>query len=270
MHTHVHTTANLAPEVERAVRSFTERWVDAIEPLAADLEEAVRNNATTLTSIEAIRSEVSPTVGEYTADIQALFREHSRESAKAGRALAARRNELDIRFDVLPQSTIDQLDEWKTTVSDEVADTLEEDITNYLRGAAEEGLSSDAIADQFQEEFVDGRLTDWKADQLARDNTVAPANAGNHSALQDSSAIAKRWVTTLDGRQRETHEAADGQVVAVDQPFIVGGFRAQHPGDPSLPVAEFTQCRCTLAAVFESDLTMDQIQRLQAGERIQL
>jgi uncharacterized protein with gpF-like domain len=56
--------------------------------------------------------------------------------------------------------------------------------------------------------------------------------------------VKKRWDATLDGRTRETHAIADGQVVNVDDFFLVGGFTAKMPRDPNLPPKESIRCRC--------------------------
>lgn len=264
----VTANAELSPEQERAVRDFIERWNRTVEPLAESLESAIRRGVLDLGTTDAIRTDIKAEFGNFTNDLDVIFREHAKDAAQAGRAIAARQHQLDISFDIVPRRTIDELEDWATTASGHVSDTLEDNVTAWLKGAHEEGLSVDDIADQFQDEFVDGRLKDWKAEQLARDNTVAPSNAGNHSALEDApGVVGEQWLDAGDGRVRETHEEADGQVVGVDQPFLVGGYEAMHPGDPALPVEEFTQCRCTAVPVFANDLTADQEATLRAGGR---
>jgi uncharacterized protein with gpF-like domain len=47
----------------------------------------------------------------------------------------------------------------------------------------------------------------------------------------------KRWVTTIDGRQRATHEAMHGTEVQIDQLFPVDGG-VQVPGENAY------NCRC--------------------------
>ena len=54
----------------------------------------------------------------------------------------------------------------------------------------------------------------------------------------------KMWVTRRDERVRHTHNAADGQVVPLDQPFLVGGYGMMHPGDRNAPASETINCRC--------------------------
>lgn len=64
------------------------------------------------------------------------------------------------------------------------------------------------------------------------------------AALGAQGFTRKRWVTMHDDRVRETHAAADGQTVGLDEPFIVGGYPMMHPGDRNAPVGETINCRC--------------------------
>jgi uncharacterized protein with gpF-like domain len=56
----------------------------------------------------------------------------------------------------------------------------------------------------------------------------------------------KEWVAVLDRKTRSTHVQADGQVVALNEPFTVGGFSMRFPTDGSLgaPAGEIVNCRC--------------------------
>ena len=58
-----------------------------------------------------------------------------------------------------------------------------------------------------------------------------------------------RWVARMDRFTRPTHLEANGQTVAMDEPFLVAGYYLDAPGDPSAPPAVSANCRCTLIAV---------------------
>jgi hypothetical protein len=271
----LHVTASqlddslLPPEVERAVRDFIDNWEGTVDPVADDLVEAVRSETIDLGTTQSIRADIKQRLGNFTQDFEVLFREHTENAVQAGRAVAGRRFSLDVSFDRVPRRTLRQLDDWPATLSETVSDTLADDVSSYLRGAHEEGLSVDKIADQFQDEFVDGRIKNWKAEQLARDTTIPPSNAGSHSAFQDAdSVVGEEWLATGDSRTRDTHLEADGQVTAVDTPFLVGGHTARYPGDPRLPIEESTQCRCTTVPVFADELSDGQLATIRAGGRV--
>ena len=56
----------------------------------------------------------------------------------------------------------------------------------------------------------------------------------------------KKWVTIMDGREREWHGEADGMLVPIDQPFEVGGELLMYPLDTSLGATadNIANCRC--------------------------
>jgi len=60
----------------------------------------------------------------------------------------------------------------------------------------------------------------------------------------------KEWSAIGDSLTRETHLDADGQQRQVDEPFNVGGYRLQYPGDASLGAGLETIIDCRCSAVF--------------------
>lgn len=262
---------DFSPEVERAYQWLLDQYRNQLDPIEADIEEYLAEaSGDDLETLASIRSELESRFGAYTADFQEVFREGAERGAEAGRAVAARRLSLDIAFDQVPEETLSVLDDWSEVAADSTLETITEDSTRWLRGAHEEGLSIDDIRDQVQE-LYDDRLEDHVARRAARTATVSSSNTGNHSAhVSADGVIAERWLATGDDRTRDSHLAADGQVVAVDGSFEVGGVYAEYPGDPSLPVGELANCRCTVVGVFADDLTEDQIESIEAGERIWL
>jgi len=55
----------------------------------------------------------------------------------------------------------------------------------------------------------------------------------------------KMWVSAIDDRTRESHRAADGQTVPLNQPFIVQGEQLMYPGDFAGSASNVIHCRCT-------------------------
>lgn len=56
----------------------------------------------------------------------------------------------------------------------------------------------------------------------------------------------KQWVSRHDNATRPTHLEVDGTVIPITQPFIVGGYSLDRPGDRSGPPEEVFNCRCSL------------------------
>ena len=89
-----------------------------------------------------------------------------------------------------------------------------------------------------------------RATLISRTETVAASNAGAVDRYQKEGVEKKEWFAAMDERTRETHAAANGQIVAVRDSFIVGADSMQGPGQGSLP-EENINCRCTVLPVVE-------------------
>lgn len=63
--------------------------------------------------------------------------------------------------------------------------------------------------------------------------------------------------STIDTRTREAHFAADGQVVALDQPFVVDGEELDYPGDPNGSGDNVINCRCSFVVQDNTDVGSD-------------
>ena len=59
----------------------------------------------------------------------------------------------------------------------------------------------------------------------------------------------REWVAAQGERTREDHSAANGQIVSMNQPFIVGGEELMYPGDPNGSAENVINCRCIVAYV---------------------
>ena len=62
-------------------------------------------------------------------------------------------------------------------------------------------------------------------------------------AIQRGASVVKQWDSTLDGRTRPSHQAVDGEIVGVNEPFSNG---LMYPGDPNGSASEVVNCRCCL------------------------
>lgn len=95
---------------------------------------------------------------------------------------------------------------------------------------------------------LDAEKSYWetRANRIARTESTALHGFGADGVLAAEGWTHKKWVATLDKRTRDSHAAADGQVVPVDGQFSVGLSALQFPGDPSGPAEEVINCRCTI------------------------
>jgi hypothetical protein len=95
---------------------------------------------------------------------------------------------------------------------------------------------------------IDANQNAWRTrgELIARTEATASFSFGALAALRDEGAETKTWLATPGPRTRPEHAAADGQTVPTDQPFQVGGYAMQMPGDPSAPPHLVCRCRCTV------------------------
>lgn len=65
--------------------------------------------------------------------------------------------------------------------------------------------------------------------------------------------LKKQWRRSRKIHSRATHDAIDGQIQDVDQPFVLpNGIRLMHPRDPKGPAAETINCGCVSLPYMES------------------
>ena len=100
------------------------------------------------------------------------------------------------------------------------------------------------------------RLVRLRGEVIARTEGLPAIRAAKHEAYQQLADdgrievmdIVRGWSTNEDGRQRDTHDAMNGQEVrGLDAPFVSpSGAQFRFPGDSSLgaPLKELAACRC--------------------------
>ena len=77
-------------------------------------------------------------------------------------------------------------------------------------------------------------------------------NAAAMAGYEEAGAEGKEFIATPDERTRDGHAEADGQVVALAEPFIVRNADGEDeelmfPGDPNGSASNSCNCRCTVA-----------------------
>lgn len=99
-------------------------------------------------------------------------------------------------------------------------------------------------------------LLKLRGETIARTEGLPAIRAAKHEAYQqlvddgrvEAMDIVRGWSTNQDGRQRDTHDAMNGQEVrGLDAAFTSpSGARFRYPGDTSLgaPASETIACRC--------------------------
>lgn len=131
-------------------------------------------------------------------------------------------------------------------------------LISYVVGATKEAVGRAARKGEDAGDAAASVLTEPIAVEAAAAKTAdveaaAAVNGGRHAAfktlLETGKVIARRWMTCRDGRVRNDHRKAHGQVARGDGPFIVGGEDCLYPGDPSLSAGQRCRCRCVAISI---------------------
>ena len=135
----------------------------------------------------------------------------------------------------------------------QVTETTRRQIINAVNAGYREGSTLPEVAASVRS--VIPAIARYRADAIARTETHGAANYGsNEAAKLTGLPLRREWLAAQDERTRESHAAADGQIVGVDEAFDVGGSALMYPGDPSGPAEEVINCRCTLGYIVDDGI----------------
>lgn len=130
-------------------------------------------------------------------------------------------------------------------------------VEQVIQTARADGLSLSQIGKEINKRAPS--ISRKRAATIARTETHNAASYANHeyhSAVEEQLGMTmmKRWVSTGDARTRSAHVLANGQTVAMDEPFSIGGVAMQHAGDPAGGARNVINCRCVIVYVDAQDL----------------
>ena len=121
-------------------------------------------------------------------------------------------------------------------------------IQRELANAASSGRNPRAAAKDL-EAALGGLVGRSRARTIARTELHAAASwaqwqEATRAAEAYGIGFLKEWRSTHDHRVRPSHALANGQRIALDASFVVGGAALRFPGDPNGPGREVINCRC--------------------------
>jgi len=130
-----------------------------------------------------------------------------------------------------------------------------QDVFDRIRNAIEYGLeagdSRADLADRIR--GTANEISEGRATLVAQTETAHAYGVARHEAMVAAGILFKGWLSSRNKSVRPTHVAADetymSEPIPADEPFIVGGYPLQHPGDPSGPAGEVINCHCVEIAM---------------------
>lgn len=131
-----------------------------------------------------------------------------------------------------------------------IANTTREQVVNAVTIGFDQGLGQNGIAALILDRVPE--FSAYRGQMIARTETHGAANFGATEAARETELpLRKEWIAAQDERTRESHVSADGQTVAQNEFFSVGGALLAYPGDPAGPAEEVINCRCALGWIVE-------------------
>lgn len=124
--------------------------------------------------------------------------------------------------------------------------TIKNDIKRFVEDKISQGIPTSAIITLLALYLTQKNII--RAQTIARTEITKIMNlASLEWANLQKKEIKKKWIVTLDGKERASHSAmADYPAIGISEKFIVGGFPMNAPGDNSAPASELVNCRCGL------------------------
>jgi len=132
----------------------------------------------------------------------------------------------------------------------QISSTTIKQLRNVINQSIDEGLSERETGKLIRERAP--IIAASRAQTIARTETHAAANYAVQESFISTGIQARReWIAAIDERTRDDHVEANGQIVGLNEPFIVGDDELMYPGDPSGNAEQVVNCRCAVVFVFD-------------------
>jgi len=143
----------------------------------------------------------------------------------------------------------------------EIIDFSRRYVIQRLRPILTEGISNgegiSVISRKIIKEIGEykGRFATYRAERIARTEIVGTSNWASINSAKATGLgkkLKKKWLASVDGRERDTHrEMNSKRAIEMDEFFEVrrvdGGFdKMQYPGDPRGSAGNVINCRCAI------------------------
>lgn len=162
---------------------------------------------------------------------------------------------IDFLVDAWRAIFLDYATNYAYRIDNELSETTKEEIRRALAEAYEQNLNADRTATYIREK-VGRKISRSRAVLISRTESATATNLGKRTGAEswlseNNEKGYKQWIGRNDGRERTTHIELNDKFEPLEEPFKVGGFNAQYPGDKDLPADERCNCRCTVIYLSE-------------------
>jgi hypothetical protein len=148
-------------------------------------------------------------------------------------------------FSIFTSKIISWLLNLSSTKVKQINDTTRTQLRQSLADGVEAGESIPQIAKRIDQLYLQEIIPN-RSTVIARTEVISSSNWASMASAEGSGlTLNKVWLATEDSRTRPAHAEADGQKVAMNEPFEVGGEKLMFAGDPAGSAQNVCQCRCT-------------------------
>lgn len=222
---------------QTALERIVQRWL-------AEQSVTVRGNLSRIVGqrahepeVESILFDVDEEGRKLSVELSPALRAIYTEAADAAYDLITDEGAFDI-YDASVRSFLEQ----RSVNIRRVAQTVADSLRSSLADGYEQGETLRELEARVREFY---RGQGYEVERIARTESASTMNAASLAGYQQAGVKGKEWLTAHDPWVRPDHAAADGQKVAIDAPFVVGGYEGQAPGQFGV-AAEDINCRCAL------------------------
>lgn len=135
-------------------------------------------------------------------------------------------------------------DKFAKEVSDSTLEMLRTELSAGVAGSE----SITQLSDRVAKVFDDSRS--YRTERIARTEVGRGQNFGRFGEMK-ALGVKKRVWMSIFANTRDSHAAAHGQTVAIDESFEVGGEECEYPQDSSLSPEESINCQCSVSPVID-------------------
>lgn len=273
---------DLKDELEDEGYADAKKTVASISELEEKVAEALKGETDyflerirTAADLEQFASEIWPGVvldDDLMVKLAEIFREcfEERMPELAGEYLE--QTDRELKLERVTRRTMAWIENWSRRLGEIMQLNSHSEIENILTKGLEEGIGIQEFSRRIKES---GIRDEWyKARRVAVTEVLRAHSVAQQEAYMQSPAVKKkRWRHTggYRNKPRKNHEAIDGQVVPVGEPFELEGIKGgmlypMYPRDSELPPEESINCHCVSQPVVDEDvlgLSLEEREELQ-------
>ncbi|MFF5655212.1 phage minor head protein [[Kitasatospora] papulosa] len=251
----------MADTLGQALTAAEQDVADEVRTVLDELADEIAAALLDATEIVAARFSLGRIATMWSARVPRIMRRLFRVAETAGEHAAGDVDaelpddwqDLPARYDAgtLPPSLGDYAEQTDHLLR-AVGDRLTEAAVKALAEGLDAGEDTEQLRTRLRALFAadSAQLGAAREDLIARTEAGRAWNGATLAAAQDLTGpdrpLVKQWQTRRDTSVRDAHDAVDGQIQFLDDPFTVADVPMNYPGDPSAPPALVCNCRCVL------------------------